>query len=175
MKKSEKAPAVREDTSEEKAVRLLKQNGFTVTAAESCTGGLLSGRLVDVPGVSEVFKAGFVTYSDKAKRKYLKVKKKTLKKYGAVSRETAMEMAKGAAAEAKADAALSVTGIAGPDGGTEEKPVGLVYIGCYLKKRILVEEHKFSGDRAEVRKQSVDRALNMLIEMMSDLDKNGEK
>ena len=123
-----------EDVTLEKSVAdLLLANGLTVTFAESCTGGLLSARLVNVPGISEVYKSSVVTYSNKAKRRLLGVKKSTLQKYGAVSEKAAEEMAKGAAAMYKADVAVAVTGIAGPDGGTEEKPVGLVCIACNVK------------------------------------------
>ena len=114
---------------EKKIERILKSRKLTVTTAESCTGGLIAGTLVNVPGISEVYKEGYITYSDEAKMKLLGVREETLAKYGAVSRQTAIEMAEGAARAAGADAAIAVTGIAGPDGGTEEKPVGLVYIG----------------------------------------------
>ena len=103
-------------------VNLLAEKGLKVSTAESCTGGLLAGTIVNVPGASNVFGAGFITYSNDAKRKYLGVGKKTLKKYGAVSRECAKEMAKGVAKEAKADIGIATTGIAGPGGGTDEKP-----------------------------------------------------
>lgn len=153
----------REDESIEMAVvRLLSKYELTVSTAESCTGGLLSARLVNVPGVSDVFKEGFITYSNKAKRKSLDVSKSTLKKYGAVSRQTAKEMATGAVFAADTDVSLSVTGIAGPDGGTEEKPVGLVYIGCYMKDKVTVEECHFEGDRNQVREQAVNSALDLL-------------
>ena len=114
---------------------LLLANDLTVTTAESCTGGMIAARIINVPGVSECYKAGLVTYSNKAKRKFLGVRKSTLDKYGAVSK-TAGEMAKGAALLLKADVAVAVTGIAGPDGGTEEKPVGLVYIGAVLRENL---------------------------------------
>lgn len=147
---------------ENKVVQLLKDRGLTVTCAESCTGGLLSGRIINVPGVSDVYKAGFVTYSNEAKHKLLRVKNSTLKKFGAVSPQTAHEMAAGAAREAKADVALSVTGIAGPDGGTPEKPVGLVYIGCSVKGKVTVKKCQFSGGRSEIREASVEAALKLL-------------
>lgn len=147
----------------EKAVAdLLIANGLTVTLAESCTGGLLSARLVNVPGISDVYKMGVVTYSNKAKRRLLGVKKGTLQKYGAVSVQTAEEMAKGAAVSFKADVAVAVTGIAGPDGGTEEKPVGLVYIACCVKGRTVVKECRFSGNRDKVRETTVSAALTLL-------------
>lgn len=149
-----------EDVTLEKAVvDLLQANDLTVTCAESCTGGLLSARLINVPGASDVYKAGVVTYSNKAKRRFLGVKKPTLQKHGAVSEETAKEMAKGAALLAKADVAVAVTGIAGPDGGTEEKPVGLVYIACSVKGETTVRRYVFSGNRSRVRESAVSAAL----------------
>jgi len=155
--------STKENESIEMAVvRLLGKYELTVSTAESCTGGLLAGRLVNVPGVSEVFKEGFVTYSNKAKRKTLDVSKSTLKKYGAVSKQTAKEMATGAVFAADTDASVSVTGIAGPDGGTDKKPVGLVFIGCYLKDKVTVEEYHFEGDRTQIREQAVNSALNLL-------------
>ena len=134
----------------------------TMEEAESCTGGMTAAKLVNVPGASEVFNEGYITYSNKAKRKLLGVSKSTLKKYGAVSEETAREMAEGGAKAAEADACVSVTGIAGPDGGTEEKPVGLVYIGCSVRGETVVERHEFHGTRAENREQSAVSALDLL-------------
>lgn len=152
-----------ENVTLEKAVAdLLMANDLTVTCAESCTGGLLSARLVNVPGISEAYKAGVVTYSNKAKRRLLNVKKSTLQKYGAVSEQTAGEMAKGVAALCKADVAVAITGIAGPDGGTEEKPVGLVYIACDVKGKLTVKRHHFSGNRSKVRESAAAAALALL-------------
>lgn len=152
-----------EEVTLEKAVAdLLLANNLTVTCAESCTGGLLSARLVNVPGISDVYKSGIVTYSNKAKRRFLNVKKTTLQKYGAVSRQTAEEMSKGAAAFAKADVAAAVTGIAGPDGGTEEKPVGLVFIACCVKGKTTVEKYRFSGSRSKVRESAAAAALALM-------------
>lgn len=146
----------------EEVVKMLKAAKMTVTTVESCTGGLLSGTLVDVAGVSDVFNQAFVTYANEAKHSLVGVKKETLDSYGAVSEETAREMAEGGAKAAKADACLSVTGIAGPDGGTAEKPVGLVYIGCHVNGNTVVERNVFSGSRREVREQSVLAALKLL-------------
>jgi len=152
-----------EDITLEKAVAdLLLANKLTVTCAESCTGGMLSARLVNVPGISEVYKMGVVTYSNKAKRRLLGVKKGTLQKYGAVSGQTAEEMAKGAAGAFKADVAVAITGIAGPDGGTEEKPVGLVYMACCVKGKITVKKYQFTGNRDMVRESSVSAALSLM-------------
>lgn len=152
-----------ENTTLEKAVMdLLCANDLTVTCAESCTGGLLSARLINVPGISDTYKAGVITYSNKAKRRFLGVKKSTLQKYGAVSEQTAEEMAKGAALLLKADVAVAVTGLAGPDGGTEEKPVGLVYIACSVKGKVTVRRYHFSGSRSKVRESAVSAALALM-------------
>ena len=140
----------------------LKKKGMTLTTAESCTGGLIAGRIVNVAGASDVFCEAAVTYSNQAKHRRLHVKKSTLKEYGAVSEETACEMAFGAADAAKADIAVAVTGIAGPDGGTPEKPVGLVYIACACGEEVTVERHVFNGNRAKVREQTVIRALDLV-------------
>ena len=120
---------------------------------------MIASKIVNVAGASEVFNQGFVTYSNKAKRKMVGVGKNTLKKYGAVSEPTAREMAAGGAEEADAEAAVAVTGIAGPDGGTDEKPVGLVYIACCLNGDVTVEECHFHGSRTEIREQSAMEAL----------------
>ena len=146
----------------EEVVKMLKNAGMTVTTVESCTGGLLSGTLVDVAGVSEVLNQAYVTYANGAKQSLVGVKAETLEAYGAVSEQTAREMAEGGAKAANADAALAVTGIAGPDGGTAEKPVGLVYIGCHVNGNTVIERNVFSGTRREVRDQSVGAALALL-------------
>ena len=151
-----------EETLEMSVVRLLKKHELTVTTAESCTGGMVAGRLINVAGASDVFKEGFVTYSNKAKRRRLDVNKSTLKKHGAVSRETAREMAIGGVFAADSDVCIAVTGIAGPDGGTEEKPVGLVYMACCFKDKVTVEKYQFKGNRGKVREQAVVRALDLV-------------
>ncbi len=156
----------KEYSLEERVVSLLKQRGYTATTTESCTGGLLAGRLLNVAGASEVYKEGYITYSNEAKIKLLDVSPKTLEAYGAVSEQTALEMAQGAAEQAGTQAALATTGIAGPDGGTLEKPVGLVYIGCYVNHVTAVEEHVFAGERAQVRNLAVEAALNLLERML---------
>ena len=147
---------------EQAVVDLLLEKKMTVCTIESCTGGMLAARLINVPGVSETFRAGFVTYSNKAKRKVAGVKKKTLQKYGAVSAQTAAEMARGAARAAHADVTVSVTGIAGPDGGSREKPVGLVYIGCCVAGRTAVQEYRFVGNRGKIRESAVSAALTLV-------------
>ena len=155
-------------TLEEEVVRLLNKYELTLATAESCTGGLLGGRLVNVPGVSDVYKAGFITYSNKAKRKYLDVSKNTLKKYGAVSKETAKEMAKGGVFQTDADICIAVTGLAGPGGATKEKPVGLVYIACYIGDKVQVKEYHFKGNRNKIREQTVVRALDTVRRCILD-------
>lgn len=154
------------ETMEEAVVRLLVKYGLTVTTAESCTGGMIAAKLVNVPGVSDVFNQGFITYSNKAKRRLLDVSKATLKKYGAVSEQTAREMALGGIMASDADACMAVTGIAGPDGGSEERPVGLVYIACCMKDEVTVEECHFHGTRAEIREQAAVSALDLLRRMI---------
>ncbi len=169
-----------EDTTLENAVvDLLLANQLTITTVESCTGGLLAGRLINVPGVSEVFKSGSVTYSNKAKRKILGVKKSTLLKHTAVSAEVAKEMVNGATLVSKADVVIAVTGLAGPEGGTEEKPVGLVYIACGVKGKVTVEEYRFSGSRMKIRENAVSAALVLLrkciLEYFSKITFGGEE
>lgn len=151
-----------EKSLEQACVDLLLANDLRISTMESCTGGMIAARLINVPGVSEVFKAGYVTYSNKAKRKVLGVKRSTLRKYTAVSKEVAKEMAEGVSLLTKADVTISVTGLAGPDGGTAEKPVGLVYIGCSVKGKTVVEEYHFSGDRSNIRESAVVAALTLL-------------
>ncbi len=150
--------------TEELLATFLKKYNMKLTTAESCTGGLLAGTFMNVSGVSEVYEEGYITYANSAKRKLLGVKKKTLKEHGAVSKQTAKQMAKGAAKAAGADVAISVTGIAGPDGGTDEKPVGLVYIGCCVYGKTEVRKCLFSGDRSQIRMQSVEAAMQFAIE-----------
>lgn len=162
-----------EETLEMAVVHLLEKYELTVTTAESCTGGLLAGRLVNVPGVSEVFREGFITYSNKSKRKILDVNKTTIRKYGAVSKETVKEMAMGGVFATDADICVAISGLAGPDGGTEEKPVGLVYIACYIKGKVSVEDYCFKGNRNKIREQSVVKALDLL--RRSILEQYGNK
>ena len=157
-----------EKSLEESVVELLAQKKMTVTTAESCTGGLIAGTLVNVAGASDVLNEGYVTYSNEAKERLVGVKHETLEEYGAVSEQTAREMAEGAAKAAGADAALSATGIAGPGGGTEEKPVGLVCIGCYVNGETTVKECRFEGSRMENRLHTVETALQLLLRQLSE-------
>ena len=151
-----------DETLEEVVVKLLKEKKYSLTIAESCTGGLLSGAIVNVSGISDVFNEGFITYSNKSKIKYLGVNEETINKYGVVSAETAKEMAEGAAKKTGSDTALAVTGIAGPGGGSLEKPVGLVYISSYVSGKVFVKELRLKGNRKKIREQTVVNALDYL-------------
>ncbi|MDO4265761.1 MAG: nicotinamide-nucleotide amidohydrolase family protein [Eubacteriales bacterium] len=148
--------------AEEELVRLLSKKGLTISTAESCTGGLVSAKLVNVAGASEVFREGFVTYSNKAKRKTLDVSKSTIRKEGAVSAQTAKEMAVGAALMADTDIAVSVTGNAGPS-AEEDKPVGLVYIGVYAGGKARALEYHFEGGRNEIRAAAAEEAVKAAL------------
>lgn len=143
---------------------LLKKYHITLTTAESATGGMIASTLINVPGISEFFTEGYVTYSNDAKVKMIGVKREIIDTYGVVSSETAADMAEAAARTAGAKASLSVTGVAGPDGGTKDCPVGLIYIGCYLNGKTVTERHVFSGDRMAVRSAACKRALELLAE-----------
>lgn len=151
-----------ERTLEESIIFLMKKQSLSLTTVESCTGGALAARIVNVPGVSDIYRQGFITYSNEAKETYLSVQPDTLRQYGAVSAQTASEMALGGAANTKADVCVSITGIAGPGGGTAEKPVGLVYIGCSVNGLIKVQEYHFNGNRSRIREQAVVNALTLL-------------
>lgn len=159
--------AYKDCTIEEVVVEELIKKNRSVSCAESCTGGLLSGRLVNVSGVSAVFDQSYVTYANCAKAKLLDVKNETLRLYGAVSEQTAMEMAFGVARAADSFYGLSVTGIAGPEGGTKEKPVGLVYIGCSELDVGAVRKFYFEGDRITIRQTAVTMALKFLHDMIT--------
>jgi len=140
--------------------RLLKANGKTIATAESCTGGWIAQTITDIPGSSAWFDRGFVTYSNAAKMQMLGVSPQTLEHYGAVSAETAAQMATGALAHSVADVAIAVTGIAGPDGGTTEKPVGTVFIAWVDKNgKAQVVKKQFSGNRRQIRAQTVAGAI----------------
>lgn len=146
-------------TLEQALVDMLKKEGLTISTAESCTGGMVASRLIGVPGVSETYKSGLITYSNKAKRRLLGVKSNTLKEFGAVSEQVAKQMAKGVAKLTGADVTIATTGIAGPDGGSEEKPVGLVYVAVYVKGQTMVRKFQFDGNREKIRQVSTAQAL----------------
>lgn len=145
----------------------LKTSHKMLVTAESCTGGMIATVITDKAGSSAVFERGFVTYSNEAKRECLGVSEKTLKNHGAVSAETAIEMAAGALQNSNASVSVSVTGIAGPDGGTPEKPLGLVYIGYALKGGVAqTTKHMFKGTREEIRLQTTREALKHLLDII---------
>lgn len=135
---------------------------LTISTAESCTGGMIASKLIEVPGISENFIEGIVSYSNEAKIKRLKVKKETLEKYGAVSEEVAREMLAGL----KTDIGISTTGIAGPGGGTKDKPVGLVYIGIKVKDEVKIFKRELKGDRNKIRQRAMMHALYNLLKIL---------
>lgn len=142
----------------------LKAHESRLVTAESCTGGLLASYITSIAGASNIFERGFITYADSAKQELLKLNERTLTEHGAVSAETAAEMARGALDNSHSDIAMAITGIAGPDGGTDEKPVGLVYFGlCSHATGTITEEHDFEGERKTIRLQSVLAALKILM------------
>lgn len=150
-----------EEELEDVVVKELISKKLKVVTIESCTGGLLAGRLINASGVSEVFKQGFITYSNESKVHLANVNQSTIDAYGVVSKETAEEMAKGGALATSSDVGISITGVAGPK--TEEnKPIGLIYIGCYYNNRTVVKEFNFNGNRQKNREQAVIKALDLL-------------
>lgn len=150
----------------EELVKALADKKMTVSTAESCTGGLISKLITDVSGSSDVFGYGFVTYANEAKMKILGVWDEALSQYGAVSRPVAVLMSRGARRVSKSDIAVSVTGIAGPGGGTAEKPVGLVYISLSTPDGTICRKCNFSGTRDEVRRQTAEFALNLALKYL---------
>ena len=152
-----------DQTLEERAGSALNEKGWTLALAESCTGGLIAHRITDVPGSSDYFLGGVMAYSNPVKERLLGVNHKTLLAVGAVSEETAREMAQGASQTIGSDVGLSVTCIAGPGGGTDEKPVGLTYIGASTPEGEWVERHVFQGDRKSIKESASNAALKLLI------------
>jgi len=146
---------------------LLSSRRLSLAVAESCTGGLISGAITDRPGSSEYFLGGVVAYSNKIKHSMLGVPEILLEKYGAVSRQVACAMAEGARSRFNADFAVSATGIAGPSGGTPEKPVGLVYIGIAVPGNIISREFLFKGERKEIRENACREAIRLLTEQIT--------
>lgn len=141
---------------------ILCNNKLTISTAESCTGGMIAAKLISYPGISSSFLEGVVTYSNEAKVRRLGVKRETLEEHGAVSKETAKEMVEGIAKESYSDISIATTGIAGPGGGSKEKPVGLVYVAVHINNSTKVEKCNFEGDREEVRIAATNYALEML-------------
>ena len=153
---------------EEVVGEILVNRELTIGTAESCTGGLLAGTLINYSGISSVFMEGVVTYSNDAKMKRIGVKKETLDMFGAVSEETAKEMAIGICKTANTNIGVSTTGIAGPGGGTDEKPVGLVYMGLCINGNVFCRKFNFCGNRQEIRLQAVKSALEFLLEYINN-------
>jgi PncC family amidohydrolase len=147
--------------------RLLNKNGLSLAVAESCTGGMLGNLITNVPGSSSYFYGGVIAYANKIKMELLGVSANTLESFGAVSRQTVLEMAKGVRAALGADIGLSISGIAGPDGGTAEKPVGTVWIGISDKNTQNAEMFLFSGDRREVKERAAQTAMQIAISYLS--------
>lgn len=151
---------------EEEVVGKLTEKGLRITTAESCTGGLLAGTLVNVAGSSACFGEGYITYSNEAKIRLLGVKEESVREFGVVSHQVVKEMAEGALIKAGADVAVSVSGIAGPGGGSEIKPVGTVFVGLSIKRRDGLHTETFhlffSGDRENVRRRTVEEVLKLL-------------
>ena len=146
----------------------LKRKNLTVATAESCTGGLLAHLLTNISGSSEYFDRGVITYSNKSKIELLGVPQKTITEYGAVSKQTAGAMAVGIRKQANVDIGISTTGIAGPTGGTEEKPVGLVYIGIATVKNVDVQRFVFSKDRLQNKEKTCYKALELLLKTINE-------
>ncbi len=150
-------------TTEEKVGLILREKGFKVAIAESCTGGLIADRVTNVPGSSDYFDLGLVTYSNESKERLLSVPRNILERNGAVSREVAMAMAEGVRKAAPANIGLSVTGIAGPGGGSPDKPVGTVYIGISAGGKTVVRQFLFPGDRLDIKSAASEEALKLLL------------
>ena len=148
-------------------IKLLTKKKLTISLAESCTGGMLAKEITSISGASKVFDLGLVTYSNQAKINILKIKKNIIKKYGAVSPECCEAMVKNLAKISKAKINISITGIAGPNGGTKSKPVGLVYIGIKTPKKLLIKENRFKSKvRNSIQRLTVKKVLNILLKII---------
>ena len=163
--------ATGETSIEEVVSKMLVENNLKIAVAESCTGGMVSASLINYPGISSVFMEGCVTYSNEAKMKSLGVKKETLDVYGAVSDNCAKEMASGVAARYNTNVGIATTGIAGPGGGTDEKPVGLVYFGIYINGKVITKKYVFNGDRQGIRERATRTILNDLRLELLNMEK----
>ena len=162
--------AVKQDIEpiEEIIGRMLRKRGWMLSIAESCTGGLIGHRITNVPGSSDYFDGGVITYSNDAKRELLKVPEEIIRTYGAVSRQTAVAMAEGIRKLRGVEVGIGVTGIAGPAGGTAAKPVGLVYIALSSPVRVECKEFRFDGDREMIKLQASEAALNMIRRLLEE-------
>ena len=151
-----------------KIVLLLKRKKLNISFAESCTGGMLSSSITSVSGSSKVFTMGLVTYANQAKTSLLKIHPKIIKKYGAVSVQCCLAMVKNLSKISKSKVCVSITGIAGPKGGSKQKPVGLVYIGIRFGKKVVVNKCYFKDKgRAYIQKQTVKKSLNLLLKLVN--------
>lgn len=146
---------------------MLASKKWQISCAESCTGGGLGYAITNTPGSSAWFEKGFITYSNQAKQDLLAVSQETLFKHGAVSAQTVEEMALGAAKAAEAEVAISISGVAGPDGGTAKKPVGTVWFGFVIAGEVVTQKQQFDGDRQAVRIQAVEFALSHILKLMT--------
>ncbi len=161
-----------ERPTEQIVLELARELGLTLATAESCTGGLVGARLTDVPGASDVFRGAVVAYANAVKESALGVSAETLAEHGAVSAECALEMAQGTRRALSADIAVSVTGIAGPDGGSAEKPVGLVFFCAASGEKTLAKEIRFSGDRDQIRRYATVAALHLLRRLLAQIGRS---
>ena len=152
---------------EEKIARLLKARKATLSVAESCSGGLLADRLTNIPGSSDYFWLGLVTYHNKAKMKFLKIPASVLQQHGAVSEEVAVRMAKGVRRLLKTDFGIGITGIAGPGGGSKNKPVGLTFIAVAASPKTCCVQYRFKGRRRKIKQQAATQALQLLLKFLS--------
>ena len=151
----------------QKIVKLLRKKRLKISFAESCTGGLLSSTITSISGSSKVFTIGLVTYSNQSKISALKVPKKTIRKHGAVSYETCLSMVKNLNKISKTNISVSITGIAGPKGGTKKKPVGLVFIGIKKDNKILIKKYLFNNKkRNSIQRKAVTKALNLILSFL---------
>ncbi|MDZ7265279.1 MAG: CinA family protein [candidate division KSB1 bacterium] len=148
-------------------IKLLIRRKLTIATAESCTGGLIAKLITDVSGSSEVFIGGVVSYSNTMKMKWLGVRRETLVKFGAVSEQTVAEMLTGIQKETGADLAIAVSGIAGPTGGTPEKPVGTVFLGIAFREQHILRKYQFAGSRDQVRRQAASKAAELILDQLS--------
>ena len=150
-----------------KVVRILTKKKLTVSFAESCTGGLLASTITSISGSSKVFNMGLITYSNNAKVKLLKVPKKTITKYGAVSHETCLSMVENLSKISKSNISISITGVAGPNGGTKQKPVGLVYVGLKKGRKTIIKKNLFKNKgRIFIQKSTVKKVLKMVMNIV---------
>lgn len=146
----------------------LKSRRYTLSTAESCTGGMIGAAITAIPGSSSWFRGGIIAYDNSVKTSQLSVPKEVINEHGAVSAEAVSAMAQGVARKLGTECSIAVSGVAGPDGGTEEKPVGLIFIGIYVKGRTVSYRNVFSGNREQIREQTVETGIRYLTEMIQD-------